>query len=740
MKKTILFLSLAFAVLAVGCSSEEEQFGSEGIGRVVLSPEINSEVTLSSRAVAGEDNLRETLILWISNLNSDPAKVIRKYKGASSVPDKDWLASGNYLAEAWAGDSVSATFDANKRWFKGSADFTVTALQTTEVKVPCKIANVLVDMMFDSELLEKLSDVKIVVGHSRGELEFTPDSGTGYFMMPSTDKDLKWTLTATRVEDGVAIKKSGVIKGAKPAYLYTLLIHANIGDEEVGGAYFGITVDTSVKPIEHTIVVEIPPVIEGYGFTPSEGVVFKEGQIPDQAIFISASSAITSAKLTLDGLSKYLGGIVDAHGNAFNTLDFMTLSDNIKTQVEAGGIDWEYNYIAELDAATLKINFREKFTANLKEGDYDFINEITDSKNRTTNQTVHVRVSNDILNLDLPYDYDIWATKALISAEPMQDNYGNVSFEYRRKGQSNWIAAAAVAGVGKDGKTLFSASLTGLTPGTTYEYRVLSDVDNFASKELEFTTESPLQLPNASFEDWSSGNKNVKLIYGSGDAMFWDSGNTGSITLGINVTTDDSSIKNSGEKSIKLASANVTMMGIGKFAAGNVFVGEYLKTDGTDGVLGWGRPFKSRPSALKGYIKYRNGQLDSKDLSKNIVKIPGSPIAASDNDQGIIYVAILDNSVSKTEEGKTYPVIVKTKTSELFSKDDSNVIAYGEQVWKENTPGEGMIEFTIPLDYKQFDKAPAYILLTCSASRYGDYFVGSTSSKMWIDDLELIYE
>lgn len=45
----------------------------------------------------------------------------------------------------------------------------------------------------------------------------------------------------------------------------------------------------------------------------------------------------------------------------------------------------------------------------------------------------------------------------------------------------------------------------------------------------------------------------------------------------------------------------------GKFAAGNVFAGEYLETQGTDGILGWGREWTSRPVALKGYARYERG-------------------------------------------------------------------------------------------------------------------------------------
>ena len=82
--------------------------------------------------------------------------------------------------------------------------------------------------------------------------------------------------------------------------------------------------------------------------------------------------------------------------------------------------------------------------------------------------------------------------------------------------------------------------------------------------------------------------------------MFWDSGNHGSATLKENVTTPDGSVKHGGNYSAKLESKFVAFWGIGKFAAGNLFIGDYLKTDGTDGILGIGRPMGKDASGRPG--------------------------------------------------------------------------------------------------------------------------------------------
>ena len=49
-----------------------------------------------------------------------------------------------------------------------------------------------------------------------------------------------------------------------------------------------------------------------------------------------------------------------------------------------------------------------------------------------------------------------------------------------------------------------------------------------------------------------------------------------------------------------------------------------------------------------------------------------------------------------------------------------------------------MIEVTIPLEYYKTDVKASNIIVTCSASKYGDYFAGGPS-VMYVDDFELVY-
>ena len=85
------------------------------------------------------------------------------------------------------------------------------------------------------------------------------------------------------------------------------------------------------------------------------------------------------------------------------------------------------------------------------------------------------------------------------------------------------------------------------------------------------------------------------------------------------------------------------------------------------------------------------------------------------------------------------PVQVYTRdTKTFFDPEGKDVIAYGEVVF--TTSVDEWREFTVKLDYTATDVVPTHLMIVCSASRYGDYFTGSSDSVMWVDDFELVYE
>lgn len=73
-------------------------------------------------------------------------------------------------------------------------------------------------------------------------------------------------------------------------------------------------------------------------------------------------------------------------------------------------------------------------------------------------------------------------------------------------------------------------------------------------------------------------------------------------------------------------------------------------------------------------------------------------------------------------------------------RTDGKIIAYAE--WINTTPETSeWTEVTVELHYNEEYEGtvPNYLMLTASASKYGDYFTGSTASIMYLDDVELVY-
>lgn len=318
-----------------------------------------------------------------------------------------------------------------------------------------------------------------------------------------------------------------------------------------------------------------------------------------------------------------------------------------------------------------------------------------------------------------------------------------LGFRYRVQGAEEWNEVPAER-VEVEGGT-FRACLSGLEPRTVYEVVAYSDEELSAVAAVTTGEETPLE--NGGFEEWCTEGG---IVYPglSKDGAYWGTGNTGAAIAGTTLTdkTDDVRPGSAGTYAAKLESKLAGIAGVGRLAAGNLFVGRYVATRGTNGIVGFGRPFTMRPTALKGWVKYRGGEITDVGTTQP----PGVTVSKGDPDSGIIYVALgtwtkEEYGVCEKEEGDKLvgtdevPICVDTRDrNTFFDPDAPAVVAYGELVLDE-TVAEWQ-EFTIKLDYRATDIVPTHLVLVCSASRYGDYYIGSRSSVLWVDDFELIYD
>lgn len=282
--------------------------------------------------------------------------------------------------------------------------------------------------------------------------------------------------------------------------------------------------------------------------------------------------------------------------------------------------------------------------------------------------------------------------------------------EYKAQNASTWQTASDVTVSG----TKFTATLTGLTGSTTYNYRVT--VDGAAGSEQSFTTAGEVALENGGFESWyQEGDIYVPNASGS---SFWGTGNPGAASFIGNLTTPTSDAVSG--QAAKLESKNALI----KLGAGNIFTGDFA-LDGTNGILHFGQPFTTFPTALRLYYKYTSTTINRiGDEVGSLENLRGRP------DSCHIYVALSDKS-------EPYEIRTRPSVRKVFDKNDANIIAYGEFISGSSTSSYQQI--TIPLEYRA-NRTPRYIVIVCSASKYGDYFIGGEGSTLWLDEMELVYE
>lgn len=304
--------------------------------------------------------------------------------------------------------------------------------------------------------------------------------------------------------------------------------------------------------------------------------------------------------------------------------------------------------------------------------------------------------------------------------------------EYKKEGDTDWTRVDA-SEVTHDGGN-FTARIIHLQANTTYVCRAYSGEEY--GEEMSFTTGDAVTVPNMNFEEWHQEEK-VICPWAETGVSYWDTGNEGSSKAGKNVTqpTDDVwSGAASGSKAAVLASQRVEILGIGKFAAGNLFIGEYKKTVGTNGILGFGRSFTSCPTRLKGYFKYQTALIT--EAIDKYASLKNQP------DTCIVWVALGDWSLQENPEtGEKTAVEIQTESKgngKYFDKNDSHIIAYGEMTCGENV--NEYTPFSIELEYRATDRKPTALLIVCSASKYGDYFTGAPGATMWVDDFSFEYD
>ena len=309
-----------------------------------------------------------------------------------------------------------------------------------------------------------------------------------------------------------------------------------------------------------------------------------------------------------------------------------------------------------------------------------------------------------------------------VTAKTTDFDATGVTFQWKQQNATEWttVENSALTNSGDN----FSYKLTGLIPQTTYSFRmsyVKGDI-SVNSNEVTFTTDSETEIYNSSFENWYMKDSKVWMPNEEG-TTYWDSSNSGSAGLmgaQYNVTLRSTDYVHSGSYSAKIQSMYVIV----KFAAGSIFTGQFGSLKGTNGAsLNWGVPFTSRPSALKAFMRYTPGDINRGNKPSGV----GAP-DKGEKDYCSIRVALMTEQLDvDNTDMSTFP----------DWENDPRILAYG--YYEQNTADSDWKEVNIPITYYNTTTKPTHLLIAVASSKFGDYFYGSDSSVMYLDDLEFEY-
>ena len=454
-------------------------------------------------------------------------------------------------------------------------------------------------------------------------------------------------------------------------------------------------------------------------------------------------------------------------------------------------LEWSFNgsLLKNGEAFTKSGNFTveagKKYTMNLiyTEKDGTLSVEILVDKS-TTNFNDQIMFEPTSVGISSSKSWEIWATHATVHADVDLTMYdeSKVFFQYRKAGtEDEWTRTAAATKVSNDGA--FDAVISGLTPETEYEYQLIvttnstDQSEEFVPGTKTITTAAAPALPNSSFEEYHTHSDGYDLIYSKGATSWWECGNQSVFGVTVNVTTSSTDIPNPSQiegsydpgtntRSVRMKSAQNGVGSIKVLAAGNLYSGIYGGTEITtmSGKVNFGRPFTGRPTAVRMYVKYNTGKID-------MIKNQPSDITLTNEtmDKAQIKVALGDWKATTYGGVASSPVLANTaEVSKIINFDtdgagrkagdkEKGTIAYGtaiidgaggaESVTINGQPASKTYAdynnwnvLTIPIKYFDLKTNPTHIIVSFTASAWGDYMSGSTSSDLYIDAVELIYD
>lgn len=699
MKRCVLILWICLLVL--GCQREDKR--PDVSGRGWLSVEFLTDKSVQTKADQP---------IYSLDICKPDGSIIGQYLDCLAITERILLPVGSYRLVAHHGKDTSAAFE--MPYYRAEQDVKIESGVTKEISMICKQVNVKVTAQYSKAIKDNFSSYSLLVTNEIDTLIFTKsEQRAGYFNV--NEGILKWELSLDNGQEEFKVAKT--IVGVKPQQHYKFNFDIKLdGSVEDGVFVPGIVVDTSAQIVEsrYNIILKDPALKPT--FKREDGLSMKDpvlvlNETRDADIRVTAVSGAQIQELNLRHQNAQVLGM-----GIPKTVALTRLDSELKAAINDAGIVWGNSSI--VDAMSVTLDF-SKLADKLPLGDYEFYLQIYDASNRLLEDTLRIKVIPDIDHIaDEVNIMDVWARFATIRGRWYTiEKPADLTLEYSVD-QIQWkpVAGSIVDDVNKT----IVGSLTNLQPNTTYYFRTTGGSKGASTTIRSFTTEKAEQLPYMNFDSWYQDGK-APMVGVSGEPIVWDSGNKGGAAFNQIPTVQETSLVVKGSAA-KLASRYAVV----KFAAGNLYTGKFVSLNGTDVFLDFGVSYTCRPTTLSGYYKYQPGTIDK-------VKAPYEYLKGR-TDSCHIYIALTDWEK---------PFRADSKTLTYVDLKDPAIIALGELKTDKTTSGSetnGYEKFMIKLNYRDKTRKPKYILIVATASKYGDYFTGSTNSILWIDEFELGFE
>lgn len=650
-----------------------------------------------------ESGAQRNYVLSIYKNESSKSTLVRKYDSSKEdmqKPEFIWLLAGNYTAKVECGTAVAATFNDAEQYLYGAKDFDLIAGESNKVDIVATVQNVPVEVVFDQTVTDGFHEGYNVEVKANDEVKLTyTENKKGYFIMPSGVTTLSWHFVGTfEYEDGelVAVDKSGKIenvqlkKGYKLSFKFTKDASGSLGNIDV-------RIDESIEERDDHFSFSPDPELKGDGFDLSVPYDYAGGE---RRYVATSPAEFCAVSIVVDG--KEFNPVAEA----------------------VAGVT-----LTGLNTTKLYVTLSDDFFNALSGGSHNIELCVTDT-------------SGGEVRRELPYNLqgvngynsgstDLWAGTALLSATVF-GTPANAEIVCREK-DGEWKHFAASS----SGTNTYSARVEGIGAGRNYEYNLVIDGKTVGTS-LAFATEQGAQIPNGDMEQWSqSGNTYYPGV--SASNKYWDTGNKGTTTVGgtdNNLTSKSTDVRPGTKGSYSAFLDSKVVMG--KFGAGNIFVGNFGKVVITSlsATVYFGQPFayNAKPKGVRMWVKYNCGSIDN----------VGSVGKNGDPDLTKIFCCVCNwNSAWCVDSDKADATTFSPSMENIRNCSDSRYsgVLY-TAYFDTNTSNNEWHELYIPfekIEGADDSKGANYLVLTATCSGYGDFFTGSADSWMYIDDVELVY-